>query len=417
MAISVFTPSHSPEYLDECYDSLLRQTYKDWEWIVLLNGDAQWHRNVPPNKVQVHHSQAKGVGALKREAVELCSGEILVELDHDDLLDSDALAVISLTFATRPEVGFVYSDCAQINPDGTRNDDQFDLANGWEYYETEVDGRQVSAVKAMEPFPHNLSYIWFAPNHVRAFRREVYEKVGGYDPERTILDDQDLMCRLYQETEFFHIPECLYLQRVGVGNTQSDPTTNARIQVETVQLYDQHIQPNALAWAKRNGWACLDLGAAHNSPEGYIGVDLEAAPMVGWQVDVNQMFAELADNSVGVVRAVDFMEHIVDKVWLMNEIHRVLVHGGLLLSLTPSTDGRGAFQDPTHVSYWNENSFFYYTNKDYSTFVPSITARFQSSRYFTFFPSDWHRSMDIPYVCANLVALHDGPRQGGYCLV
>ena len=34
----------------------------------------------------------------------------------------------------------------------------------------------------------------------------------------------------------------------------------------------------------------------------------------------------------------------------------------MLLSLTPSTDGRGAYQDPTHVAFYNENSFWYYTN-------------------------------------------------------
>jgi len=28
--------------------------------------------------------------------------------------------------------------------------------------------------------------------------------------------------------------------------------------------------------------------------------------------------------------------------------------------LTPSTDGRGAFQDPTHLSFWNLNSWFYF---------------------------------------------------------
>ena len=32
-------------------------------------------------------------------------------------------------------------------------------------------------------------------------------------------------------------------------------------------------------------------------------------------------------------------------------------------ALTPSTDGRGAFQDPTHVSFYNENSFWYFTDR------------------------------------------------------
>lgn len=89
---------------------------------------------------------------------------------------------------------------------------------------------------------------------------------------------------------------------------------------------------------------------------------------------------DLPDGSVGVIRAHDFLEHVVDKVALINELYRVLAPGGMLLTLTPSTDGRGAFQDPTHVAYYNENSFWYYTEQQHRAFVPTITARFQSSR-------------------------------------
>jgi hypothetical protein len=43
----------------------------------------------------------------------------------------------------------------------------------------------------------------------------------------------------------------------------------------------------------------------------------------------------------------------------------VLTHLGKLDILVPSTDGRGAFQDPTHVSFWNINSFYYYQKDDH----------------------------------------------------
>jgi hypothetical protein len=44
----------------------------------------------------------------------------------------------------------------------------------------------------------------------------------------------------------------------------------------------------------------------------------------------------------------------------MNETHRVLVPGGRLDLFVPTTDGRGAFQDPTHVSFWTPNDLFYF---------------------------------------------------------
>jgi hypothetical protein len=97
---------------------------------------------------------------------------------------------------------------------------------------------------------------------------------------------------------------------------------------------------------------------------------------------------------------------------MMNEIYRVLVPGGWLISMTPSTDGRGAFQDPTHCSYWNSNSFWYYTRREQRDFVPGIMARFQRTRCWNDHPSEWHKTHSIPYVYADLVALK-GQRQAG----
>ena len=75
---------------------------------------------------------------------------------------------------------------------------------------------------------------------------------------------------------------------------------------------------------------------------------------------------------------------------------------GWLLSQTPSTDGRGAFQDPTHVSFWNSNSFWYYTRADQNRFI-DCPVRFQASRLKNFFPSEWHREHQIVYVKADLL--------------
>ncbi|MET8801872.1 hypothetical protein [Streptomyces sp. NPDC004546] len=122
--------------------------------------------------------------------------------------------------------------------------------------------------------------------------------------------------------------------------------------------------------------------------------------------------------SVGLMRAVDFLEHVPQKVPLINEPYRLLAPGGMLLTMTPSSDGRGAYQDPTRVAYDNENSFWYYTDNQYRAFVPDIEARFRSSRLVTYFPSEWHSKNNISYVVANLIAMKEGaPRCGGPLLV
>ena len=414
-SISVFTPSHRPTYLDECWESVRAQSFSDWEWLVLLSAGAVWK---PPEDARVRIVRAddlRGVGAVKRRACELLSGEVFVELDHDDLLASTALERIAETFAEHQQIGFVYSDFAQIAADGTRDDSRFDEANGWEYTDVEVDGRPVLCCHSMEPLPHNLSYIWFAPNHVRAFRRSAYEAVGGYEPARDVLDDQDLMSRLYQHTEFYRIPECLYLQRMHADNTQLDPTLNPRIQEETLALYERDVQANALAWARRRGLTALQLGTIDSQLDGFTGLDRN--PDADIVADLSTSAIPLPDDSVGLIRAVDFLPLVADRISLFNELYRVLAHGGLLLSLTPSTDGRGAFLRPDSVSHYNETSFWPFTNRAFAAPADRIRCRFQVSRVQTEFLSDWHQANQLPYVQANLIAVKDGPRQGGYLLI
>jgi len=409
MTISVFTPSHNPKWLNETYESLITQSYEDWEWVVLLNNGAEWEAPKPDERVKIVQSkvETKAVGALKAEAVSLCSGEILLELDHDDLLMPTTLEKVAKAFAENPEVGFVYSDFAQINEDGTPNFNEFDSRFGWSY--RDEDGYHITNSKS--PHPHHISLIWFAPNHLRAFTRKAYDSANGYNPGLEILDDQDLMCRLYLQTKFHHIKENLYLQRIHANQTQADPQINPKIQAGTLELYNIYISDLLLKWAGDNHLRALDLGGAHNPKPGFQTVDLHDADIVG---DIFDVLASMPDNSVGVIRAADFLEHIPDKIGLWNEMYRVLADGGMVLSITPSTDGRGAFQDPTHNSFYNENSFWYFIDENFRRFVPELKMDFQTSRLLTYFPSEFHQKHNISYVLANLIAVKGEERFGGW---
>lgn len=158
--------------------------------------------------------------------------------------------------------------------------------------------------------------------------------------------------------------------------------------------------------AKADGFLALDMGSAHNKPDGYLGVDQYDAPGVDFACDVESGLP-FEDNSVGIIRAVDFIEHVKNGVLLFNEFYRVLAPGGYLVTRTPSTDGRGAFQDPTHVAFYNQNSFWYYTEPFYRKFVPEITCDFTAINLGTYFPSEWHETHNISYVAADLVANKD----------
>jgi hypothetical protein len=95
----------------------------------------------------------------------------------------------------------------------------------------------------------------------------------------------------------------------------------------------------------------------------------------------------------------------------MEEAYRVLADGGWLMISVPSTDGRGAFQDPTHISYWNENSFWYWTRKEIAKYIYNDYVRFQEFRLETIFPTDWHREHNIPYTVAYLAAIKSDKRR------
>lgn len=408
MRVAVFTPSHRPRYLADCHRSLRSQTFADWEWIVVLNGGATWRPAEPDGRVRVIRAptRVRGIGALKRFACEQTDADVLVELDHDDMLTPDCLAEVVRALEQNPVAALVYSDFSQIDGDGSPNHDRFDPASGWVYSDEDIGEATYSRCHALEPFPHNVSYIWYAPNHVRAFPRWAYDKVGGYDADLDILDDQDLMIRLYQAGDFVRLDRLLYLQRVHAANTQSVPAVNARIQERTASLRDGHIRSLAATWAARRGLIAGRLVV--DDPSGVMAADEETVKM-----DPSEPVLPWPDGSVGLLKLIDVLQHVGDRASLFNECHRVLHHGGLLFTQTPSTDGRGAFQDPLAVSYWNENSFWYLTQSGLHASLPELRARLQVSRLHTGYPSAWHEQHHIPYVYADLLAIKDGPRQGG----
>ena len=91
----------------------------------------------------------------------------------------------------------------------------------------------------------------------------------------------------------------------------------------------------------------------------------------------------------------------------MSEIYRVLAHGGWAFIEVPSTDGRGAWMDPSHVSFWNQNSFFYYTRHQQAKFIGNSKIKFMERKLETNYPSKWYEDNKIPCVTAWLVAHKD----------
>jgi O-antigen biosynthesis protein len=412
MKLSLFTPTHNPAGLQAAWESLRPQIDGlDWEWIILRNNGCPavkpFHENVRVLKAPYG---IKGVGALKAHCCEQATGDVFIELDHDDELLPGCLEAIAE--AMEPSLRrFFYSDAWLTGPDGKAK--TYGVRWGWEHYDRSPELGLIN--RSFPATARSLCEIFYAPNHVRAWGREAYEAAGGYDETLEVCDDQDLLIRTYLAgVEFVRCNEPLYWQKLSGKTTQS--TRNAEIQKTQTRIRNQYLYRLVEEWARRSELPLYDFGGAFGCPKGWTPVDKHFDQMEdGFICDLTEFPLPWEDNSVGAIRAHDFLEHVPpDKVVaLMNEIHRVLVPGGWLLSQTPSTDGRGAFQDPTHVSFWNSNSFWYYTKAAQARYVPAITGRWQQVALDNGYPSTWHEQHKILYVASAMVALK-GQREPGW---
>jgi hypothetical protein len=109
----------------------------------------------------------------------------------------------------------------------------------------------------------------------------------------------------------------------------------------------------------------LNLGCGDDLREAFVNVD-RVIPDIGpntirtVQFDLSEHPWPWASSSVDFIMARDIIEHLPDKIGTMNQAWMALKRKGMIYIDIPTTDGRAAFQDPTHVSFWNRNSFWYF---------------------------------------------------------
>lgn len=429
MKYSIFTPTHNPRYINELYKSLLKQTYSNWEWVILANGNnnefifnelSEKFKSDSRVKVFKDDNPTINIGYLKSVNTSYCTGDYLVEVDHDDLLTPDALDEINNT-VLETNADFIYSDFCNFYPDWTCQvyGDEY----GWDNYEFEYNDKTLTAMSGISISPRALYEIFYAPNHIRVWKAEFYKSIGGHDNSMVVCDDHDLVCRTYIEGGVMvKIDKPLYLYRMlnqnNKGQRNSYLELNDKIQSTQREVGGKYFYKLIDEWCDRQSLSKVDLGGAHGCPEGYLSLDMEGDVNIKCDVTKGLPFP---DNSIGVIRAYDFLEHISRENWvlsedgtlskqnsyieLMNEIYRVLAPNGWLLSSTPSSDGKGAYQDPTHVNFMNKNSFWYFTDERFANFVPEINCRFQDTRIWEHYPSEFHKKHDIKYVYADLMAI------------
>ena len=99
LRITVFTPTYNRGYcIENLYQSLVRQTYKDFEWLVIDDGSTDnteeiFQKLMQENKIKITYIKQKNGGQHRalNKAIKKATSEILMIVDSDDDLTPDAL--------------------------------------------------------------------------------------------------------------------------------------------------------------------------------------------------------------------------------------------------------------------------------------------------------------------------------------
>jgi O-antigen biosynthesis protein len=287
--VSVITPTYrTGARLQRAYESLRRQTYRNWQWVLLDDSDdggetydairaiAATDHRVCANR-RASHSGV--IGAVKYETAMLSTGALIAELDHDDALTPRALEYVVATSLRHDRAGFFFSDCAEVDAELR----PLRYADGWGYgyggYRAEpYDGTMLWVAEAPNINPKTIRALVSCPNHIRVWRRALYFELGGHNRLLHVADDFDLLIRTFLTTRMVRIPALCYLQFHEGANAQT--MRNADIQRHVRYLrwkYDKAIHQRLLqlgvcdwVWDERR--QCSDLNTPNPPDEQAVSV-------------------------------------------------------------------------------------------------------------------------------------------------
>jgi O-antigen biosynthesis protein len=292
--VTVFTPTYKTGHrIQRPLQSLLSQTYKEWEWILFDDSDDDDKTfkelvEISKQDSRIHvfksHRHSGIIGEVKKWAASLGRGKYLVELDHDDELTSDGLSNIIEAFQKNPDGLFAYTDCAEVYEVGGNNT----YSKGWGFgYGTEksevYQGRHLISIRAPLPNPKTIRHIVSSPNHIRAWEKDFYHSIGGHSRLMHVADDYELCVRTFLNTKMIQIRRLGYIQYYNHGGSNTQFVRNKDIQrlVRSIrESYDKRIHQrfldfgiNDFVWDNKSGYSNLNI--PNPEIEEYLGIIFE----------------------------------------------------------------------------------------------------------------------------------------------
>jgi glycosyltransferase involved in cell wall biosynthesis len=187
------------EYFKDCYQSLINQTYSDWEAIIVDDGSTDDSVGIickiiaDDERFTLYRNiENRGCGFTKRRCVEHASGEICAFLDPDDTLFPIALEKTVASHADENVVA-TYSQMMMYDE---KNNTQVIFAS-----------KQIYNDKFFFNYPIQVSHFF-------AFKKAAYLMTSGIDPMLNSAVDQDLYLKILEIGQVKFIKEILYKYRL-----------------------------------------------------------------------------------------------------------------------------------------------------------------------------------------------------------
>lgn len=206
--VSVIIPTYNhAQYIVETIQSVLKQSFRDFELIVVNDGSSDQTENILKPYIDaglIHYlrQENQGVAIARNNGLSLAVGEYIAFLDDDDLWPSDKLAW---------QVNFLDHSDAVLIGGGCYSD---------AYNDPDVlaDGDAAKQLQDHDLFRRNP----FSSPGQTLLRRSAMDQVGGFDAEIWGADDLDLWMRLLSAGTLFISKKPALFYRLHEHNASSD---------------------------------------------------------------------------------------------------------------------------------------------------------------------------------------------------
>ena len=202
---------NNARYFKECYDSIVQQTYENWEAIIIDDCSEDCEKQLVKDIISdddrfkyFENVENKGVGFTKRKLIELSAGDILGYVDPDDAILPTAIEKSIEVFKKEKHTALTYSRMMSC-------DQELHPLKPFK-----------SAHQVQNNDPHFFNFpIQIA--HFVCFKKEIYLTTEKMNSELKISEDQDLYLKLYEKGKVIFINETNYLYRSHAGGiSQND---------------------------------------------------------------------------------------------------------------------------------------------------------------------------------------------------